>query len=520
MATRSKSNRGAVAAVLLVASAGLFTIACYPGVSSSITWWGSTDAAYYYEEISEIGTVYGMMLAILGIWAFCLPPFRRLRREAGLIQRIPAEAAIAAIVIVCACQGLSLSLCLQYVRDGWGNSVLLYGLINMLVYLAIYGSWTVAVMVLAQILDMGVERFVRERMMLPRWIKQAYGSGKGMIRAFIDSIKRIDLSDRSDRWLLKLVGANFIILLLCCVMWYWGLVGIIIYSVVLFFLLHRYVERVKQQYRLLLEATREMARGNLQVEITEDLGLFEGLKAELARVNQGFKKAVEEEMKSQNMKTELVTNVSHDLKTPLTAIITYVNLLKDETITPEERRSYVDILDRKSLRLKKLIEDLFEVSKAASGNIQLDKQPVDLCEIVRQAAWEQEDQMKSANLEMRMAVPEERVVLELDGEKTYRVMENLLVNAVKYALPGTRVWLSMAADAETAEITLKNISAMELGEEVDHLTERFIRGDKSRNTEGSGLGLSIVKSFVELQGGSFTIEVDGDLFKAIVRFPL
>lgn len=258
------------------------------------------------------------------------------------------------------------------------------------------------------------------------------------------------------------------------------------------------------------------------------------------------------------MKTELITNVSHDLKTPLTAIITYVNLLKDENITEEERRSYIDILDRKSLRLKKLIEDLFEVSKAASGNVELKKSPVDLSEMVRQAVAEQQDRLEAAGIDCRVRTPgsgwstsvpaafantdnnstdaairssassepggnttnPERVLLELDSEKTYRVLENLLVNVAKYALAGTRAWVQLEVISDEAVITIKNTSAQELDFDVDTLTERFVRGDKSRNTEGSGLGLAIVKNFVELQGGQFEIVTDGDLFKAIVRFPL
>lgn len=340
-----------------------------------------------------------------------------------------------------------------------------------------------------------------------------------MIRHFMDSLKTIDLTDRSDRWLFKIVSINFIILFFCCILWFWGVFGLLVYSVILFFLLRKYLNRVKKDYEILQKSVSQMAQGNLQMDIPQNLGLFEPMKEELAKVNSGFKKAVEEEIKSQNMKTELITNVSHDLKTPLTAIITYVNLLKEENTTPEERKSYVDILDRKSMRLKNLIEDLFEVSKASSGNIKIEKTQIDLGEMVHQAAAEQEDRMQEAKVECRVSVPETRVLMMLDGEKTYRILENLLVNVTKYAMPGTRAWLSLTETARYAEIVLKNISVIELPEDVSQLTERFIRGDKARNTEGSGLGLAIVRSFTELQGGTFQIQVDGDLFKAIVRFP-
>jgi len=194
-----------------------------------------------------------------------------------------------------------------------------------------------------------------------------------------------------------------------------------------------------------------------------------------------------------------------------------VNLLKEEGTTEEERKSYIEILDRKSLRLKKLIEDLFEISKAASGNIQIRRQQIDLAEMVKQAVLEQEDRLAEAQIDYRVSVPENRVLIFLDGEKTYRILENLIVNVSKYALAGTRAWITLRETVDDVEIEVKNTSAQELAEDCSYLTERFVRGDTSRNTEGSGLGLAIVKSFTELQGGSFRIETDGDLFKTIVR---
>ena len=188
-------------------------------------------------------------------------------------------------------------------------------------------------------------------------------------------------------------------------------------------------------------------------------------------------------------------------------------------LTEEERKKYIDILDRKSIRLKQLIEDLFEISKANSGNIKVEKKLLNLTELVRQAAFELEDRLKEAQIDCRLSVPEEEIKLELDGEKTYRCLENLLINVSKYALPGTRAYLNLYDRGDQVEIILKNISRDELTMDVEELTERFMRGDKSRNTEGSGLGLAIVKSFVELQGGSFHIEADGDLFKAKMSFP-
>ena len=328
---------------------------------------------------------------------------------------------------------------------------------------------------------------------------------------------RIDLSQRNNRTIFKIVAVNFIILALISTMWVGGIFLLVIYSGVLFWLLQKYFNELQQKYRILLRATGEIAKGNLDVEITEDLGIFSPFKQEIQKIQTGFKKAVDEEVKSQRMKTELITNVSHDLKTPLTAIITYVNLLKDEK-DEEKRKDYIEVLERKSLRLKVLIEDLFEVSKASSKNVTLNIVDVDVVNLFKQVKLELEDKIAAADLDFRCTYPDEKVSALLDSQKTYRVFENLLVNIVKYAMPHTRVYIEIAREGEEAVIRMKNVSALELNFNTEEITERFVRGDASRNTEGSGLGLAIVKSFVELQKGKFKIETEADLFKVEVRF--
>ena len=241
------------------------------------------------------------------------------------------------------------------------------------------------------------------------------------------------------------------------------------------------------------------------------------MRDELNNIQKGFKAAVEEEVKSQRMKTELISNVSHDLKTPLTSIIAYVDLLKGEE-EEEKRKAYLETLERKSQRLKHLIEDLFEVSKATTGNINLNIMDVDISYLMKQVVLELDDKINEVGLDMRLSLPEEKVILSLDGQRTYRVFENLIINVVKYALPNSRVYIDIKEGRENVDIIIKNISADEITFNINEISDRFVRGDKSRNTEGSGLGLAIVKSFVELQGGKFNIEVDGDLFKAIISF--
>ena len=218
------------------------------------------------------------------------------------------------------------------------------------------------------------------------------------------------------------------------------------------------------------------------------------------------------------MKSELITNVSHDLKTPLTAIITYINLLKEPGVTPQQREEYLNTLDKKAVRLKVLIEDLFEVSKATTNNVTLNYDKVDLCNLLRQCYLEYEDRIGAVDLTFKFTLPEEKVILTLDPQKTFRIFENLYTNIIKYALPSTRVYVVLQEEKENVVIEIKNISRMELHVAPEELTERFVRGDDSRNTEGSGLGLAIARSFTELQHGTLRISVDGDLFKVTLTF--
>lgn len=280
----------------------------------------------------------------------------------------------------------------------------------------------------------------------------------------------------------------------------------------------RRVQKAKWQkkYGFLLSALQSVSEGNLQTEFSGDWGEFEPLKEEFTNLQTAFLRAVEEEVKSQRMRNELITNVSHDLKTPLTAILTYTELLQGKNVTEQQREEYLAVLRRKSLRLKTLIEDLFEVSKASSGNVTLERERVDICSLMRQVYLEYEDGAKVSGLTFRFQFPDEKIYLLLDGEKTCRIFDNLYANILKYAMPDTRVYVSVACEGEYVRIEMKNISGTELNIPAESLTERFVRGDSARSSEGSGLGLAIARSFVELQEGRMQIEIDGDLFKVTI----
>lgn len=363
---------------------------------------------------------------------------------------------------------------------------------------------------LRAIRGLGLRRYLKERTLIWRFFRFLKQKLLKIYHYFI----HVDLTENSLNTLKKVVVINALILTAISVTWLGGLGIVVVYSIVLYFLLKRYFGDLQRRYRVLLKAVDEMAEGNLNVSIEEDLGVFEPLKPQVLKIQNGFKKAVDEEVKSQRMKAELITNVSHDLKTPLTAIITYVNLLKDPGLTEDQRKDYLDTLERKSLRLKALIEDLFEVSKATSRNVTLNLMPVDIMNLVKQVNFEMKDKLDEAELDIRMNLVDEKITLSLDSQKTYRIYENLFSNVAKYALRGTRVYVNGFRIDDTAVITIKNISAQELTVDATELMERFVRGDESRNTDGSGLGLAIAKSFAELQGGRLELEVDGDLFKA------
>ena len=407
---------------------------------------------------------------------------------------------------------------------------------NAVAWFGIFTTAYFSVISVLQIFYKGFFEFLKKNTILGRILCFLCGKGKQLV----DAMTKVDFKDKGSKKVLFAVIVNFaitfglifgILWLVGVDYWYWSgddwlMIGgvfvffaLLIYHILLYLFLMKKWNLIRLQYTELLETTEEMASGDTKVTYNGKPGIFRELQEKLVRVQTGFDTAVQEEVKSQRMKSELITNVSHDLKTPLTAIITYVDLLKNEEISAEERREYVQVLEQKSARLKTLIEDLFEVSKATSGNIRLNPQELDLVHLIQEVQLNLEDRIMQSGIQFKLTVPQEKVIVCLDGQKTCRIFENLFVNITKYGLYGSRAFVDVETLGEKVRVTIKNVSATEITYASDEIMERFTRGDASRNTEGSGLGLAIVKSFVEAQGGTVEIQLDGDLFKVIVEFP-
>ena len=275
-----------------------------------------------------------------------------------------------------------------------------------------------------------------------------------------------------------------------------------------------------RQLRKLRKASEKLAAGDLESKVGAER-FWPGVReqaAALDRIGDGIKTAVDEQLKGERLKTELITNVSHDLKTPVTSIVSCADLLKRPETTPEQTAEYLEMLERQSRKLQKLTDDLLEASKASSGAIEVQKEPTDVRELLNQSVGEFAERLEQRRITPVLALPEEPCILNTDGQLLWRVLDNLIQNIVKYAQPDTRAYFDLETSPTETVISLKNTSASPLNISAEALMERFVRGDASRSTEGSGLGLSIAQSLTRLLGGELTLRIDGDLFKAEIRF--
>ncbi|MCC0672411.1 sensor histidine kinase [Clostridioides sp. ES-S-0145-01] len=478
-----------------------------------------------YYKISAM--IIKIIISIVVIVAVAFP-YRKSKELLGfeIITRIPLELLFIAIVIIQSIVALyptdiiSNTLNGNYVEYLIKNDIsgkmanILVSSMNLIYWFVIFSIIFVFIVLLKHILNVGIkEYFVKNTLtgMFLKWFKKSS-------KVVINQVRMTNLKEKPNKTIAIILAVNLLIIVIMCSMWFFGIILALIYSIVLFKVLSDYSKKTIREYNQLLDITKKISDGNLEANMEDDLGFFNPIKDELGNIQSGFKKAVDEEVKSQKMKTELISNVSHDLKTPLTSIITYIDLLKDENITDENRKMYIDTLDRKSQRLQHLIEDLFEVSKVNSGDVHLNIVNVDIISLMKQTLLELDDKIAESSLKIKNNFSSEKIILPLDSQRTFRVFENLIINISKYAMPNSRVYIDILETDRQVNIMLRNMSATEIDFSVDDIMERFVRGDKSRNTEGSGLGLAIAKSFVELQGGKMKIDIDGDLFKVTITF--
>ncbi len=314
----------------------------------------------------------------------------------------------------------------------------------------------------------------------------------------------------------SIVLFHAVIVSILCLFFIFGIVFVAVYAVICYYLVLATLNKTIENYNIITNITSEIEQGNFEVEAPEELMFFNSLKNDLMKIKVGFKKAVLEEVSSQKMKTELITNVSHDLKTPLTAMVTYIDLLKN-TEDEKLRQEYIEVLEKKSSKLTVLIEDLLELSKITTGNSDLFLENVDIVELLDQTLFDLEEEITRKGIKIKKNSVSDKIFLKVDSQKMHRVFDNIIVNITKYAMENTRAYISIIEEDKNVIIEFKNISSMEMNFDEKMILERFVRGDTARNSEGSGLGLAISKSFVELHEGKFKLSIDGDLFKIIIK---
>ena len=513
-------------------------IGCKADLCENVTGVFQVPNQIFYDSLYAMTPNYAMFLAAVAlitlILGLILPGIRPLGLKEGWKANIPVEiiafaGTFLAYLVVEEVSEVILSSQIEIDYKGsmvyWGgimeelladgrDDYFIRG-VNWLLWFGILLCFYLLVISLRQILSKGIWRFLKENTLTGKIICLV----TGWIKKLVTFCGEIDFDNKGNRGILLFIVLNAVVIALFSCTWFIGILLAVPYSLALLWQAQKKWKKIRTDYEVLLVTTKEMAEGVTDVEYISEAGIFHELRDALIGVQNGFHTAVQDEVKSQKMKTELITNVSHDLKTPLTAIITYVDLLKDEELSLEERQNYIKILEQKSFRLKSLIEDLFEVSKATSGNITLDKINLDLVQLIQEVQLNLEDEIMNSGIEFKTTLPEEKVMVHLDAQKTCRIFENLMGNIIKHGLSGSRAYISMEQTETQVEVIVKNISAAEINYDSEEIMERFTRGDASRNTEGSGLGLAIVKSFAEAQGGQARVELDGDLFKVVVGFP-
>ena len=411
--------------------------------------------------------------------------------------------------------GTSINGQLLYIVNGFGLNIS-----NNLLMIINIGYWmltllcsSVVIYLLKYIIVSGPIHYIKEHIAfvcLLRWIRNK-----------LISFTTVDIDKTIAKKLLTIAFINSGMIIFCAfINPSVGLLVAIIYSLISLVFVYKKGIEVQDNYHQLMNAIECIITQDFDSIDEKELGIFASSKLQLMELSDNVQNAISEQVKSQKLKTELISNVSHDLKTPLTCIKNYIALLDDDKLNDEDRKHYVEQLKLYANRLKRLIEDLFEISKVDSGNIQLNYQALDIVSLLEQVMVENEDLLETKHIEIIKKLPADKIILNLDSDKTYRIFENLFTNISKYALSNSRAYISITSTNDEVLIEFSNISEQPMDFTAQEITERFVRGDKSRSQQGSGLGLAIARSFTEVQGGTFNLSIDCDLFKAGVSFPL
>lgn len=491
-------------------------------------------ADYYEDNALMLLSLYFSILVVVIIIAALIIPFKYSKKVIGIkyINKIYFEAVLIIVFLVCMSLfpyfyfaqnvliGNEIKEFLKEILFITNTGVVIDFINTAYIVIFIYVMFSIIVYI-KNIFNIGCINFANQKILIFKLVKKIYNLLKIIncnVKLKLKALTEIDFKDEDKQKIIIIVILNFVMLTIISFTWMFAFIPLAIYSAILFIYINKKYDEYKSKYNKLNMAIDKIGKENFNITIEEDIKPFNKIKEKLCNIDKEFSEAVESEIKSNNMKTELISNVSHDLKTPLTSIVSYVDLLKDENLTKETRKEYLDILDRKSLRLTELIENLFEVSRATTGDIKLNYDYINIVELLKQAILEFEDRFFEKKLSIKSNFSDEKIILNLDGQIIFRVFENLLSNITKYSMVGSRVYIDVKKSDDKVVIILKNMAEDELNFSSDEIVERFIRGDKSRNTEGSGLGLAIAKNFIEIQNGKFEVNVDGDLFKTSISF--
>ncbi len=356
----------------------------------------------------------------------------------------------------------------------------------------------------------GPIRFIKEHSLTAsciRWIKKT-----------IDDLFTVDLSMPFYKQLLLLILGNALVMLFFGILNFsLMIICMLLYSIALFYFIYRHLIEIQQDYHKLLDSIRGIVSNHFE-KTDEDFGIFASGREELEKLSVNFEEAVQEKVRSEKMKTELISNVSHDLKTPLTCIKNYAALLDDDALSSEKRHEYQEKLKKYANRLKTLIDDLLEISKVESGNLKLEPANLNIIDLLDQVYMQSEEALNAKNITVIRHYADKKLILCLDSNKTYRIFENLFTNISKYAMPNSRAYVSVKEENGRVKIEMNNVSEQPMDFTSSEIMERFVRGDKSRSQQGSGLGLAIARSFTQAQGGTFELKIDCDLFKVRIEF--